>query len=137
MNNVEVYYLLFTDSLIAALILPLNKIFVFKIMLYFNTYNHFFMLILAALGSCIGGIINWYLGKIIISVRLEYHKIEKEFTMPKMVKNIIICLIVLFAWVPLCGSIITIVSGYFKLNLYYLVPSLFISYVSYFCYLIL
>ncbi|WP_339048749.1 DedA family protein [Candidatus Mesenet endosymbiont of Phosphuga atrata] len=133
MNNIEAYRLLFTDSLISSLILPLNEPFIFKAMLYFNTYNHFLMLVTATMGSCIGGVINWCLGRLMVYIRLKYNKTNKIFN---YYKSVIICLIIFLAWVPIFGSLITVVSGRLKLNLYYLIPSLLISYASYFLYLI-
>lgn len=134
MNNIEAYWLLFTDSLISSLILPLNEVLVFKVMLYFNTYNRFFMLITATLGSSIGGVINWCLGRVMIYVRSKYGKTDKVFN---YYKSVIIGLIIFLAWVPILGSLITVISGRLKLSLYCLIPSLIISYASYFLYLML
>lgn len=134
MNNIEAYRLLFTDSLTASLILPLNEIFIFKVMLYFNTYSHFLMLTIATLGSSIGGVINWCLGRTMIYIRSRYGKTDKTFNYRK---SVIICLVIFLAWVPIFGSLITVMSGRLKLNLYYLIPSLLISYASYFLYLML
>ncbi|MCV3769375.1 MAG: DedA family protein, partial [Wolbachia pipientis] len=63
----ENYLLLFTDNLTSSLILPIHQGFVFYTMLYFRSnYNPLFMLFFGVLGSSIGGIINWHLGRTII-----------------------------------------------------------------------
>lgn len=114
----ENYFLLFTDSLLSSLILPIHQGFVFYTMLYFRSYyNPLLMLLFGVLGSSLGGIVNWYLGRITISIRKSYHKLENEYTTPKIVRNLLIYAVALLSWVPALGSVIQVLSGYFKLNL--------------------
>ncbi|MGL9682228.1 MAG: DedA family protein [Wolbachia sp.] len=114
----ENYLLLFIDNLISSLILPIYQSFVFHTMLYFSAYyNQLFMLLFGVFGSSIGGVVNWYLGRITISIRKSYHKLESVHKIPKIIKNLLICAVVLFSWVPALGSAIQVLSGYFKLNL--------------------
>jgi membrane protein YqaA with SNARE-associated domain len=75
------------------------------------------MLLFGVLGSSLGGIVNWYLGRITISIRKSYHKLENEYTTPKIVRNLLIYAVALLSWVPALGSVIQVLSGYFKLNL--------------------
>ncbi|NEV49926.1 DedA family protein [Wolbachia pipientis] len=133
----ESYFLLFTDSLVSSLILPIHQGFVFNTMLYFRSYyTPLLMLFFGVLGSSLGGIVNWYLGRITISIRKSYHKLENEYTMPKVTKNLLIFATLLLSWVPALGSVIQILSGYFKLNLYTLAPLIILSNFFYLLYLI-
>ncbi|WP_353270138.1 DedA family protein [Wolbachia endosymbiont (group A) of Myopa testacea] len=134
----ENYFLLFTDSLVSSLVLPIHQGFVFNTMLYFRSYyTPLLMLFFGVLGSSLGGIVNWYLGRITISIRKSYHKLENEYTMPKVTKNLLIFATLLLSWVPALGSVIQILSGYFKLNLYILAPLIILSSFFYLLYLIL
>ncbi|WP_410542074.1 DedA family protein [Wolbachia endosymbiont (group B) of Ennomos erosarius] len=134
----EDYFLLFKDSLLSSLVLPIHQGFVFNTMLYFRSYyTPLLMLFFGVLGSSLGGIVNWYLGKITISIRKSYHKLENEYTMPKVTKNLLIFATLLLSWVPALGSVIQILSGYFKLNLYILAPLIILSNFFYLLYLIL
>ncbi len=134
----ENYFLLFTDSLVSSLVLPIHQGFVFNTMLYFRSYHTpLLMLFFGVLGSSLGGIVNWYLGRITISIRKSYRKLENEHKTPKIVKNLLICAVTLLSWVPALGSVIQILSGYFKLNLYPLAPLIILSNFFYLLYLIL
>lgn len=114
----ENYLLLFTDNLISSLILPIYQGFVFHTMLYFRSYyNPLLMLLCGVLGSSLGGVVNWYLGRITIFIRKSYHKLENEHKTPKIIRNLLICAVALLSWVPALGSAIQVLSGYFKLNL--------------------
>ncbi|WP_369409601.1 YqaA family protein [Wolbachia endosymbiont of Tribolium confusum] len=124
----ENYLLLFTDSLVSSLILPIHQGFVLHTMLCFRShYNPLLILIFGVLGSSLGGIANWYLGRITIFTRRLYHKLENEDKTSKTVKNLLICAVMLLSWVPAFGSVIEVLSGYFKLNLYILVPLIILS----------
>ncbi|OJH30540.1 Inner membrane protein YqaA [Wolbachia endosymbiont of Cylisticus convexus] len=124
----ENYLLLFTDRLVSSLILPIHQGFVLYTMLCFRShYNPLLILLFGVLGSSLGGIANWYLGRITIFIRRSYHKLENEDKTPKIVRNLLICTVALFSWTPALGSVIEILSGYFKLNLYILVPLIILS----------
>ncbi len=134
----ENYFLLFKDSLLTSLILPVHQSFMFEVMLYFKSrHNLPLMLLFGVLGSSFGGIVNWYLGRITISVRQSYHKLENKYTTSKTTRNLLICAVILFSWVPALGSVIQILSGYFKLNLYTFIPLVILSNFSYLLYLII
>ncbi|WP_406832528.1 DedA family protein [Wolbachia endosymbiont (group A) of Apoderus coryli] len=134
----EDYFLLFKDSLLSSLVLPIHQGFVFNTMLYFRSYyTPLLMLFFGVLGSSLGGIVNWYLGRITISIRKSYHKLENGYTMPEATKNLLIFATLLLSWVPALGSVIQILSGYFKLNLYILAPLIILSNFFYLLYLIL
>lgn len=124
----ENYLLLFTDSLVSSLILPIHQGFVLYAMLCFRpNYNPQLVLLFGVLGSSLGGIGNWYLGRITIFIRKSYHKLESESKTPKIISNLLICVVTLLSWVPALGSVIQVLSGYFKLNLYIFVPLVILS----------
>ncbi|WP_395878351.1 DedA family protein [Ehrlichia muris] len=135
---IEVYSLLFVDSLVAALILPLNKIFVFKVMAYFGGYSYVLMILISALGAVVGGIINWILGRMIIFARVEYHKVQDDYgKLGVYIKLILMLLTLLCSWIPVWGGIINILSGYFRIKILNLAVLLFFSYFVYLTYCII
>ncbi|MDD9331504.1 MAG: DedA family protein [Wolbachia sp.] len=131
-------FLLFKDNLLSSLILPIRQDFTFKTMLYFKShYNLLLMLLFGVLGSSLGGIINWCLGKITIYIRKSYHKLENEHITSKTIENLLISSAALLSWVPALGSVVQVLSGYFKLNLYIFIPLIISSNFFYLLYLIL
>ncbi len=126
--GMENYLLLFIDSLVSSLILPIHQGFVLYTMLCFRSnYDQLLILLFGVLGSSLGGIANWYLGRITIFIRRSHHKLENEDKTPKIVRHLLICAVALLSWVPPLGSVTQILSGYFKLNLYILVPLIILS----------
>lgn len=133
----ESYFLLFTDSLVSSLILPIYKGFVFEAMLCFRQYhNQLLMLLFGTLGASFGGVINWYLGKITISIRKSYRKLDNEYIMPEIIKNLLFLAVLLFSWAPAVGSVVQVLSGYFRLKLYIFIQLIIISNFLYCLYLI-
>ncbi|UIP91868.1 DedA family protein [Wolbachia pipientis] len=100
-------------------------------------YNPLLILLFGISGSSLGGIANWYLGGITIFIRKSHHKLENEDKTPKIVRHLLICAVALLSWVPALGSVTQILSGYFKLNLYILVPLIILSNFLYLLYLTL
>ncbi|KJV69574.1 YqaA family protein [Candidatus Neoehrlichia procyonis] len=133
-NLIEVYFLLFIDSVVAALILPLNKVVVFKIMHYFGGYNTLLMIIIATLGSLIGNLVNLMLGRIIIYARTEYHHLEEQLqhVFIPYIKKIITFLVLTISWIPFWGALVIALSGYFKINIIHTLFAMLISYLAYF-----
>lgn len=133
----ESYFLLFTDSLVSSLILPIHRGFVFETMLCFRQHHSpLLMLIFGTLGASFGGIVNWYLGKITISIRKSYRKLDNEYILPEIIKNLLFLAVLLFSWVPAVGSVIQVLSGYFRLKLYIFIPLIIMSNFFYCLYLI-
>ncbi|QLK52823.1 DedA family protein [Ehrlichia ruminantium] len=131
----EIYSLLFVDSFVAALVLPLNKVLIFKIMSYFGGYSYSLMLLVATLGAVVGSIVNWLLGRMIIFARMEYHKTQDDYG--KLGRYIRIALMLLSlgcSWIPVWGAIVNILSGYFKIRVVNLGVLACLSYLGYFVY---
>ncbi|AHX03969.1 putative membrane protein [Ehrlichia chaffeensis str. Heartland] len=135
---IEIYSLLFVDSFVAALILPLNKILIFKIMAYFGGYSYPLMLLVSTLGAVIGGVINWVLGRMIIFARVEYHKVQDDYgKLGVYIKLALMLLTLLCSWIPVWGGIVNVLSGYFRVGMLKLVVLLFLSYLGYLTYCII
>ncbi len=135
--SMENYFLLFTDNLVSSLILPIQQSFVFHVMLCFRSYyNITLMLLFGVLGSSLGGVINWYLGKMTTLIRKSYHKPKHEHTTSRTIKNLLILLTLLLSWAPPLGSVVQISCGYFKLNFYIFAFLTILSNLFYFLYLI-
>ena len=134
---IEIYSLLFVDSLVAALILPLNKVLIFKIMNYFGGYSYVLMMLIATLGAVVGCLINWFLGRIIIYARVEYHKTQDNYGwLDFYIKLVLMLLALICSWIPVWGGIINVLSGYFKVKVLNFALLSFISYLGYFAYCI-
>lgn len=111
------YILLFQDNLLSSVILPIHKCFVFEVMLYFKHHHSILlMLFFGTLGSCLGGSINWVLGRLIFFIRKLYDKLQDSPINSKTVRNLLIFFILLFSWMPPLGSTVQVVSGYVNLN---------------------
>ncbi|MGN7618995.1 MAG: DedA family protein [Ehrlichia sp.] len=133
----EVYSLLFVDSLVAALILPLNGVLIFKIMSYFGGYSYLLMVLVATVGAMLGCVVNWILGRLIIFARIEYHKtLDSYGGLDFYIKLILMLLILVCSWAPIWGGIINVLSGYFKVKVLHLAMLGFFSYLCYFTYCI-
>ncbi|MGL9732703.1 MAG: DedA family protein [Wolbachia sp.] len=134
----ENYLLLFIDNLMLSLILPVYQGFVFHTMLCFSSYyNQLLILLFGVFGSSIGGVINWHLGRITIFIRKSYHKLESGHKISKIIRNLLICAVILFSWVPALGSAIQVLSGYFKLNLSVFILLIILSNLFYLLYLLI
>ena len=101
---------MFIDSFVSALIIPLNKVLIFKIMHYFGNYNHFIIVPIATFGSVCGSLANWYLGRMLLFAKMEYEQ-NKTIKPHKVAQNLSLILLLLFVWAPHIGGAISLFSG--------------------------
>ena len=135
----EVYLLLLTDSFVASLILPLNKVSVFTAMCYFGTYSLPISVVVASLGASLGSYVNWFLGKLVYLARIEYQSRSRGVTPAKKTLSnkfvaALLLLAVLSSWIYLVGAIVNVLCGYFRLRATYVYCAVLCSYFSYFLY---
>ncbi|MEH0831385.1 DedA family protein [Anaplasma bovis] len=135
----EVYLLLLTDSFVASLILPLNKVSVFTAMCYFGTYSLPLSVVTASLGASLGSYINWFLGKLVYQARIEYQSRARGLTQTgKNFSNKFVAALLILAisssWIYLVGAIINVLCGYFRLRAMHVYFAALLSYFSYFLY---
>ncbi len=140
---VKKYFSLLLDNFLSSLILPVHQGFVFKAMLYFKDhYSIAPILFYGVTGSCLGGIANWFLGRAILYTREIINRLLYSSTTPytenlyypdrnskhKILHILIICAVALFSWIPGLGSLIQVIVGYLKLNIYIFTLMIFLSY---------
>lgn len=110
MTLAEAYSYLFFDSLMTSLIFPVKEIFVFVVMQIFGSYNMSLAIILAAIGSIFGHVINFGLGRLVVrsnkfvpqgNVTLKIIAFYKK-TAPAFM---------LFCWVPFLGALLVVMAG--------------------------
>ncbi|WP_081326577.1 YqaA family protein [Wolbachia pipientis] len=123
----EKYCFLLIDSFISTLVLPVHQGFAFKTMLYFKEYNAILaMLFCRMIGCCLAGIVNWFLGRAIFYARTLYHSDDNhEHKLPCVLTA---CAVMLLSWIPVLGSVIQVIAGYLKLNIYVFIFTVFLSY---------
>ncbi len=149
--NGKKYLLLLVDNFLSSLILPVYQGFAFKTMLYFKDYyNISSMLFYGIMGSCLGGIANWLLGRAILYTReiinrslyrttpyTENLYYQDRNSKHKILYILVVCAVGLFSLTPGLGSLIQIIVGYLKLNIYVFTLMIFLSYFIQSLYLIL
>ncbi|MGN7678999.1 MAG: hypothetical protein ACTJLL_04570 [Anaplasma sp.] len=132
-HTLEVYLLLFTDSIIGSMVLPVSGATVFRIMCYFGGYGCVPSIAIATLGSSVGGAVNWLLGRLVVLARAKYHR--SEGGMPHIyVRSAVLALLALFAWMHVVGSLIGVLCGCFRVRASYTYLITLASYLAYFIY---
>ena len=131
---VEVYLLLFVDSFVASVVLPISRLTVFNVMCCFGGYEANISIAISSLGAAFGGVVNWFFGKLIYLARVGYH----QNLIPQKTHNYI-CLSLLltacaFSWVHIVGALINVVCGFFRVGAVWAFCSTFISYAGYLVY---
>ena len=134
-HALEVYLLLFVDGLVASLVLPLSKFTAFHIMCCFGGYEATASLIVGALGASFGGLINWFLGRLVYLARMGYHKSSGLSSSTRgYISLMLLSLLCAFGWVHVVGSLINVICGYHRIRIVYTFCAVFLSYLGYMAY---
>jgi membrane protein YqaA with SNARE-associated domain len=133
----EAFSFLLADSFMSALILPFKTPLVFPVMKLFGGYNGFLMVITATIGTLIGHMANFFLGRftLIASGYKPENKSEKAQKFFNFCKNKGPFLLVL-SWVPILGSIIAVMLGFVRISFKKLILGVFAANLAYYCFLI-
>lgn len=119
MNLLEAYSYLFADSFMGALVLPPHQELVFGAMQSFGDYNLVLMVILASLGSTVGFLVNYGLGRLVLLC-------EKHEVLPKHSHHLDDASaafrrygiwLLPFTIIPIFGTAVTIAAGLFHIRL--------------------
>lgn len=131
---VEVYLLLFVDSFVASVVLPLSRLTAFDIMCCFGGYKASVSIAISSLGAAFGGMVNWFFGKLVYLARVGYHK----HLIPQKTHSYICLALVLascmLSWVHIVGAIINVICGFFRVGTACVFFSTFLSYAVYLVY---
>lgn len=118
-NQIEAYLLLFADSFLAALILPLHSEMIFKVMATFGTYNKYLIFLIASTASIGGSYLSWLVGNKIASIK----KLEILKKSQLQIKNIegkwnrYVVWLLLLASIKTVGNPLCLLSGFFATNI--------------------
>lgn len=118
MDHVELYSFLFADNLMGTLALPPHTAYVLRAMLGFGGYPPAQMLIFSSLGVVVGTLLNWLLGRMLITCR------DKEWVIvdtPRLDKlrgffRKYLAWSMAFTWVPGLGAVISLFAGFCKVR---------------------
>ena len=100
----ELYFILFFDSIISSFVFPLHNYVIFKGMYLYNEhYNLFISTIIMLLGSSIGFIMNYFIGSLYFKVNPS-----KLNILNKVYFKFISMLPLLFSAYPLIGGMVII-----------------------------
>ena len=109
-------FLLFLTSLIAATLIPAGSEVMLVGLVKISAHNPTTLILIATIGNVLGSIINWFLG-----TKILYFQNKKYFPVkPKQLKQAAKYFnkygkwSLLFAWLPIIGDPLTVISGVFK-----------------------
>ena len=108
------YFLLFIDSLTAALILPVKSEIVVYALLVFKKYDHNLIFAIVLLASVLGSLFNWWLGK-----KLQFLKHTKplknkiaELANAEKKWNKILVWMLIFSPLKIIGNPLSLMAGF-------------------------
>ena len=117
-KNILIYLSLFIISFLAATILPLSSELTLAGIISTSNYDNLFLLIVASLGNILGSVVNWALGfysrNLTTKKWFPFKEIQIERSsqwFKKFGKWLL-----LFAWVPIVGDPLTLVSGLLRVR---------------------
>lgn len=115
----EAYSFLFFDSVLSAMIVPVQDPLVLDVMRAFGTYNLQIAIPIALLGAALGYTANWGLGRMLL------HCEDRKWIPARSPKFVIIerfiqtygKWLLLLAPVPVFGHVFTVLCGFFRIPL--------------------
>ena len=125
-------------SFLAATILPFSSEIFLSVMILSKKYELALLLFFASFGNIFGSIVNWYLGKkiLIFQSKKWFPVNSNQLNKSQKIFNKYGSWSILFAWIPIIGDPITVLSGVLKVNFLKFVVLVTISKVSRYIFLI-
>jgi membrane protein YqaA with SNARE-associated domain len=125
-------------SFLAATILPFSSEIFLSVMILSKKYELGLLLFFASFGNICGSIVNWYLGKkiLIFQSKKWFPVNSNQLNKSQKIFNKYGSWSILFAWVPIIGDPITVLSGVLNMNFLKFVILVTISKVSRYIFLI-
>jgi membrane protein YqaA with SNARE-associated domain len=119
MNITEAYSFLFFDSFFSALILTPRSELVIKLMTTFSGYNLCLVFILSIMGSVLGSLANWQIGKFFLFLHKTdfFQNNSKEIAKAEVKWHKFLVYILLLSWMNVIGNPFTVLAGFFKTNI--------------------
>lgn len=125
-------------SFLAATILPFSSEIFLSVMLLSKKYELALLLFFASFGNICGSIVNWYLGKkILIFKKKKWFPVNSnQLIKSQKLFNKYGSWSILFAWIPVIGDPITVLSGVLNISFIKFVILVTVSKVSRYIFLI-
>ena len=125
-------------SFLAATILPFSSEIFLSVMLLSKKYELVLLLFFASFGNICGSIVNWYLGKKILIFKSKkwFPVNSNQLIKSQKLFNKYGSWSILFAWIPVIGDPITVLSGVLNISFLKFVILVTVSKVSRYIFLI-
>ena len=122
MSDTELLLLLFSDTLLDKMLLPIHYAYVFDVIKHFSTLyqDRFWLLMLSAnLGAIIGLTINWYIGSLcqLVPIKIENSTNKLLDELKNIIERFIIPVSFIVCWLNIFGALILCLCGYLKTRL--------------------
>lgn len=133
MNPTEAYFLLFTDSLIANLVISVNDEVVLNAMKIFGSYDSGIILTVVTIASIIAISLNYLFGRVLLNILQSAGGTKSNVQQQKTIKFVTKYKVFLLPLVviPVYGKIIAAFAGFCRLGY---IATLFICTISKFLY---
>lgn len=142
MDNAEQLWLLFFDSLMATLVIPPRRPYVLETMLMLGDYDRNMIVVVVVVGSVLGAFLTSMLGKVFSSAR-KLKGMPEEGELLRFGDKIFrspyysFIFIALLVWVPLYGTIVPAIAGFFRAKLSNIAIASLLSFAFYNIYMLL
>lgn len=120
MDLQEAYSFLFVDSILSALIVPIQEPLVYDAMKIFGGYNLYLAFFIALAGSLIGSLGNWVLGRMILSCERKaiiQERSARLIAIGRLAKKPYGRLFLLLTPFPVFGPFFPIFAAFFEIPL--------------------
>lgn len=117
MEITEAYNFLFFDSILAELLFPMQNQIVLPAMVIFGGYDIPTIFSIALFGSVLGGLANWYIGRLVDSACRKYVSLEPDSNdkislIKKFCIKYEIWIIALCGLIPIIGGVGSVLLGF-------------------------
>ncbi len=118
LDDLTIYVTLFVNAFIAATLFPALSELTFAALLSGNIGHPLILLIAVSTGNILGSVVNWVLGRFIISQNKlkQKYSIKPAYIRAKKFFSRFGLYSLLFAWLPIIGDPITFIAGIFRVR---------------------
>ena len=134
----ENYLYLSFDSLTAAIILPIRSESAIHAMIIFGNYNSLIIFTIALISSTLGSVINWQIGKSLISLRSTklLKNYQKEIALAEINWDKYVVWMLLFSALKILGNPLSLLAGFLKTSFKKLLLLIILGKAVYYFYLL-
>ena len=119
MNLIEIYLLLFTDSLVTNLVINPSSEIIIDSMQVFHSYNPYIIIVTATAAFTAASLINYLFGRLCYKILApvaanESKSLENKVNILRKWEYIIL----LLSFVPFFGKFILLIAGFCRINIF-------------------